>query len=71
MELVDREVNEQFGQFNCPNCCSQQNITNDEKQSTNAVDNVVNGNIVSCHQCKMDFFKDVENCSLCEQRFSN
>jgi Zn finger protein HypA/HybF involved in hydrogenase expression len=27
-----REVNEQTGQFNCPNCCAQQNITSDEKQ---------------------------------------
>ncbi|MCO6550047.1 MULTISPECIES: hypothetical protein [Gilliamella] len=150
-----REVNERGGQFNCPNCCSQQNITTDEKQqkytqikvakyftlffipifsystlgryikcnqcnndynenvldyvpptfeeqiasyveqelksgtpismlvnklksqgfdekqSTSAVNNVVNGNIVSCHQCKMDFIKGVEKCSLCEQRLSN
>jgi hypothetical protein len=36
-----------------------------------AVNNVVNGNIVSCHQCKMDFIKGVEKCSLCEQRLSN
>ncbi|MWN05933.1 hypothetical protein [Gilliamella sp. Pas-s95] len=149
-----REVNERSGQFNCPNCCSQQNTTTDEKkqkytqikiakyftlffipifsyetlgryikcnecnndynekvleyvpptfeeqiasyveqelksgtpismlvnklkaqgfdeqQSTNAVNNVVNGNIVSCHQCNMDFLKGVEKCSLCEGRIS-
>lgn len=147
-----REVNEESGQFNCPTCCSQQNIVNDAKQqqytqikvakyftlffipifsyetlgryikcnhcnsdynekvleyvpptfeqqvaayveqelksgtpismlinklksqgfdqdqSTKAVDNIVAGNIVTCHQCNMDFLKGVEKCSLCEQR---
>jgi hypothetical protein len=43
----------------------------DENQSTSGVANVVNGNIVSCHQCKMDFIKGVEKCSLYEQRLSN
>ncbi|WP_294613453.1 hypothetical protein [uncultured Gilliamella sp.] len=43
----------------------------DEEQSTNAVNHIVAGNIVTCHQCNMDFLKGVEKCSLCEQRLSD
>ena len=150
-----REVIENTGQFNCPNCCSQQYITGDQKQqqysqikvakyftlffipifdyetlgryikcqhcdsdynekvleyipptfeqqvasfieqelkggtpitmvinklkrqgldndqATSAVDNVVGGNIVTCHNCNMDFLKGIEKCSLCEGRIGS
>ncbi|OCG05195.1 hypothetical protein [Gilliamella sp. wkB112] len=39
-----------------------------EEQSTKAVNNIVSSNIVTCHQCNMDFLKGVEKCSLCDQR---
>ncbi|OCG27827.1 hypothetical protein A9G11_12060 [Gilliamella sp. wkB108] len=42
----------------------------DQDQSTKAVDYIVANNIVTCHQCNMDFLKGVEKCSLCGQRIS-
>ncbi|MCX8574390.1 MULTISPECIES: zinc-ribbon domain-containing protein [unclassified Gilliamella] len=150
-----REVNEKTGQFNCPSCCTQQNIKTDEKQqqytqvkvaryftlffipifsfqtlgryircnhchseynenvlkyvpptleeeigkdveqelksgtpismminklktqgldeqqATKLVDQIVSGNIVTCHHCKKEFLKGVEKCPLCEGYLSN
>lgn len=42
----------------------------DDQQATKLVDQIVSGNIATCHHCKMEFLKGVERCPLCERYLS-
>lgn len=38
----------------------------DDQQATKLVDQIVSGNIATCHHCKIEFLKCIERCPLCE-----